>query len=55
MLLGTLESGSLRLAGRWFDGIPMKRVSCFGGGRPKQKMELEEKQPNFYACCADTL
>ena len=55
LLLGALESGSLRLMGRWFDGISMKQVSRFGGGRAKQKQALEEKLMQFFECYVDTL
>ena len=55
LLLGALESGSLRLAGRWFDEISTKRVSRFGGGRTKQKQDLEEKLMSFFERYIDTL
>lgn len=55
LLLGALETSSLRLMGSWFDEISMKRVSRFGGGRAKQKLELEQKLMNFFERYADTL
>lgn len=51
----SLRLCTLRLVGRWFDEISAKRISRFGGGRAKQKQELEQKLMSFFERYADTL